>query len=121
MGLGEISMNESSEPKNSSDSESALIDRRQQAILRCTREALSSAQQALENKHLDLKRLISNYMGGYCRYLPEICDYESTRDFIACVVYGMAIEAVCLDRGTKLLYGAQIALSAFRPPTKAKK
>ena len=92
-------------------------ERRLQAIRRCTEGALSRAQQALEDKHLslDLRRLLDNYMGGFKRYLPEICDYETACDFIACVAYGMSIEAIDMTRGTKLLYAAQVAVSAFRP------
>lgn len=92
-------------------------ERRLQAIRRCTEGALSSAQKALEDKHMsmDLRRLLNNYMGGFRRYLPEICDYESACDFIACVAYGMSIEAIAIPSGTKLLYAGQVAVSALRP------
>jgi hypothetical protein len=109
-------MSECSDPQGSSEPALSDAERRQQVILRCTKGGLSKAQKILEDGHTDLIRLISNYMGGYCRNLPEICDYESARDFIACVVYGMSIEAIAVERGTKLLYGAQVALAAFRPP-----
>jgi hypothetical protein len=92
-------------------------ERRLNAIRLCFSRALNKAQQAIEDKHMkpDLRNYLENYMGGYCRYLPEICDIESARDFIACVTYGMSVEAINLERGTKLLYAAQVALSAFRP------
>lgn len=92
-------------------------ERRMQAIARCTEESLSKAQQKLEDKHLtpDLRRLIDNYRGGYKRYLPEICDLESALDYLACVIYGMNIEAIDIETGTKLVYAAQVAPYAFRP------
>src|ERR1700722_11769043 len=108
-------MPEPTEPLEIEEGEETEAERRQQAIARCTRGGLSNAQKALEEKYLDLRKVINNYMGGYCRYLPEICDYESARDFIACVIYGMGIEAIAVERGTKLLYGAQVAVIAFRP------
>lgn len=113
-------MNQPSDPQGEPESAETPEDRRKQAILRCTQGALSKAQEALERKYQDLVITLDNYRGGYCRYLPEICDYESARDFIACVVYGMGIEAIGMERGTKLLYGAQVALTAFRPPRETK-
>lgn len=109
-----------SEPAQQNDSAQPSIppqQRRLDAIRRCTEGALSSAQQYLEDKYLnpDLRRLLDNYMGGYKRYLPEICDFESACDFIACVTYGLSIEAITLERGTKLLYAGQIAVNALRP------
>jgi hypothetical protein len=108
-------MTESLDPACQPEPALTEAERRQQVILRCTKQALSKAQKALEAEHFDLRRVLNNYMGGYCRYLPEVCDYESARDFIACVIYGMGIEAISMERGTKLLYGAQVALAAFRP------
>jgi len=113
-------MSEPSEPQSQPEPVLTEAERRQQAILRCTRGALSNAQKALEREHLDLIRVIGNYTGGYCRFLPEICDFESARDYIACVLYGMGIEAITMDKGSKLLYGAQVALTAFRPLKEAR-
>ena len=92
-------------------------ERRIEAIRLCFTRALNKTQQAIEDKHMkpDLRCYLENYKSGYCRYLPEICDIESARDFIACVTYGMSVEAINLERGTKLLYAAQVAITAFRP------
>jgi hypothetical protein len=93
-------MSEPSEPQSQPEPVLTEAERRQQAILRCTKGALSKGQQALEREHVDLIRMIDNYMGGYCRHLPEICDYQSACDFIACVICGLGIEAISLERGT---------------------
>lgn len=111
-------MSDSSQQNNSSQPPSTPQQRRLEAIRRCTEGALSSAQKCLEDKYMSpsLSRVLDNYMGGFKRYLPEICDYETACDFIACVAYGMSIEAISLVSGSKLLYAGQIAVSALRPP-----
>jgi hypothetical protein len=58
---------------------------------------------------------------GYCMHLPRLNDAASIRDFIACVVYGMAIGAIPSSEGTRLLYGAQVALAALPGDPKKRK
>lgn len=65
-------------------------ERRRQAIARCTEEALSKAQHKLEDKYMNV---------GLRR-----------------VIDGMNIEAISIETGIKLVYAAQVALHAFRPP-----
>jgi len=50
---------------------------------------------------------------AYAAYLPKLSNADCIRDFIACVVYGMAIGAIPSSEGTRLLYGAQVAHSAL--------
>jgi hypothetical protein len=50
---------------------------------------------------------------AYCAMLPALVDRESIRDFIACVVQGMALEIFPGAVGTRLLYGAQVAQAAL--------
>jgi hypothetical protein len=52
---------------------------------------------------------------AYCNALPKLSDRESVRDFIACVVHGMAVGIIPGSDGTRLLYGAQVAQSALPP------
>ena len=46
--------------------------------------------------------------------MPQLSGYDNIRDFIACVVNAMLIGAIEDNQGTKLLYGAQVALATVR-------
>ena len=92
-----------------------------EAISRCCNHSFSAARKALAKEFMDLSIVLDAYVNNYRKALPEPYDYESTCDFIACVVYGMAIRAIDNVEGPKLLYGAQIALGAFRPSTRKEK
>ena len=58
---------------------------------------------------------------AYCASLPPVVGYENICDFIACVTYGISFGAIKAEMGTKLLYGAQIALSTLAPAAKTEK
>jgi len=49
---------------------------------------------------------------AYAANLPMLANADCIRDFIACVVHGMAIGAIPSSEGARLLYGAQVAHSA---------
>jgi hypothetical protein len=51
---------------------------------------------------------------AYRDAMPPLSGYENIRDFIACVAHAMLIGAILDDKGTKLLYAAQVALSTLR-------
>jgi hypothetical protein len=51
---------------------------------------------------------------AYRDAMPSLSGYENIRDFIACVVNAMLIGAIEDNQGTKLLYGAQVALTTIR-------
>lgn len=51
---------------------------------------------------------------AYRDAIPPLSEYENIRDFIACVAHAMLIGAILDDKGTKLLYAAQVALSTLR-------
>ena len=59
---------------------------------------------------------------AYCKALPPLAGYASTRDFIACVAHGILIEAIPQKRANQLLYAAQVALASLHyepnPPKK---
>ncbi len=58
---------------------------------------------------------------AYRGAMPPLVGYEGIRDFIACVAYGILIEAIPSERSGQLLYAAQVALSALlRTPKPAK-
>lgn len=46
--------------------------------------------------------------------MPAPIDLESTRDFIACVTFGVLADLFPLKEATALYYGAQVALSVNR-------
>lgn len=56
---------------------------------------------------------------SYLAAMPPLAGYQNICDFIACVGYGMVIEVVEQGASGKLLYAAQVALSAI--PNQAKK
>jgi len=58
---------------------------------------------------------------AYCEAMPNLSGYENIRDFIACAAHGMVIRAIDRNEGPKLLYAAQVALSALRSEPKTKK
>jgi hypothetical protein len=58
---------------------------------------------------------------AYRESMPALSGIESIRDFIACVAYGMLVDAITDDRGTRLLYAAQVALTAAAKNSPSKK
>ncbi len=90
------------------------------AVEICTRNYFADTKKLLEEE-VSQEKLA--YMGklSYCSVLPHLSDPESIREFIACVVYGMAIGAIPSTEGTRLLYGAQVAHSALPSPKSRKK
>jgi len=58
---------------------------------------------------------------AYRAALPPLTSRENCRDFIACVAQGMLLGAIEEKDGGKLLYAAQIALSAAGNPEKLQK
>lgn len=90
-------------------------DRRRAAVLRCCQSRADAIKIAMESPYYT-NPMWCHYdqSNGYCKALPDLVDYESTLDFIACVLYGMGISAIDAKKGSKLLYGAQVALTAYK-------
>ncbi len=61
---------------------------------------------------------------AYRNAMPTMTDRQSIADFIACVTHGLLLKFINDEVATKLLYGAQVALSALprenkiKPPSK---
>lgn len=55
---------------------------------------------------------------AYLKAMPNFLDYESIRDFIACVAYGMINGAIHPISDPKYFYAAQVAVSALRQAPK---
>ena len=58
---------------------------------------------------------------AYRSLMPQPTTREAIQDYIACVLHGIAIEAIDKGTGTKLLYGAQIAIAALPKEAKGKR
>jgi hypothetical protein len=82
------------------------------AIARC-REAWQNRYKAARAKGRSDAFATCDADESYCEAMPPLLDYESIRDFIACVAHGMLIEVILHKNGTQLLYAAQVALAAL--------
>ena len=51
---------------------------------------------------------------AYRSAMPSLSGQENIRDFVACVAHGMLLGTIEGKNATKLLYAAQVALSAIR-------
>ena len=58
---------------------------------------------------------------AYRSIMPQPTTREAIQDYIACVLHGIAIKAIDEGTGTKLLYGAQIAIAALPKEAKEKR
>ena len=90
------------------------------AVEVCCGYYISTIQELREKKHNEDAVSRAGQI-AYCSVLPRLSDSETIRDFIACVVHGMAIGAIPSSEGTRLLYGAQVAHSALPSPKRHKK
>jgi hypothetical protein len=90
------------------------------AVARCL-SAWAGAYKAERAKHKSNFEASQVAEKAYRDTMPPLSGYENIRDFIACVANAMLIGAIADDKGTKLLYAAQIALTTVRrQPTPSK-
>jgi hypothetical protein len=82
------------------------------AVQICLQSYISNKKELLDkgNNPVDVERAARI---AYAGNLPMLSNADCIRDFIACVVHGMAIGAILSSEGTRLLYGAQVAHSAL--------
>ena len=83
------------------------------AVARCM-SAWTSAYKAEFTKCKDEDDASEEAQKAYREAMPPLSGYDNIRDFIACVVNAMLIGAIEDNQGTKLLYGAQVALTTVR-------
>jgi hypothetical protein len=83
------------------------------AISRCL-DAWNRAYQANLAKGKGKATAMVNADQAYQQAMPPLSSHQNIRDFIACIAHGVLIHAVSLDCSAKLLYAAQVALSALR-------
>lgn len=84
-------------------------------------ESYLNITQPLREKKISEENIARAGQMAYCTAMPRLADSESIREFIACVVHGMAIGAIPSQEGTRLLYGAQVAHSALPSQKRRKK
>jgi hypothetical protein len=83
------------------------------AIRRCCQAWYSAFRAAqVANTNPVSVRMRANEAYRYA--MPPLTSTENVRDFVACVVHGMMVGAIVDERGTRWLYAAQVAASAFR-------
>jgi hypothetical protein len=70
------------------------------------------------NKHEHFAGLAAGV--AYRKVLPPLSDTESIRDFVACVAQGLLLQAIEEKAVGKLIYAAQVALSAASRHPKTK-
>jgi len=99
---------------------SSALQIRAPAVQRCTDARERSLQDSRAKK-------LSNFETkeradlAYQAAMPNLSGYENIRDFIACVSYGTIAGGVHPIESTRLLYSAQVAISALRLAPKDKK
>jgi hypothetical protein len=83
------------------------------AVARCL-NAWENAYHAVFAKCEDEDDALEEAQKAYRDAMPPLSGYNNIRDFIACVVNAMLIGVIADNQGTKLLYGAQVALTTVR-------
>jgi len=77
-------------------------------------ESLAEEEEMDEDEEFDEYRAAKDAAIAFRSAMPPLSGKDNIRDFIACVAHGMLIGAIDEDKGTKLLYAAQIALTGVR-------
>ncbi len=90
------------------------------AVLRCW-VASKVAQGTAAERDISVTQIMKVIRNGYCAALPPLVGYENVCDNIACVSFGMSLGFIEPETGSKLLYAAQIALSAIPPADRTAK
>ena len=91
------------------------------AIRRCC-AAWQRAQKAYfeesEDRYKDPVRAAEAAGRAYCNAMPVLAGEDGIRDFIACAAHGILIETIPQERGTQLIYAAQVALNLLHLQSK---
>lgn len=92
------------------------------AVARCCDALRRAALADLREDDLSYTDMLSrNARQAYSNLLPPLDSYQNICNFVACVTFGIAIQAIPHESASKLLYGAQVAFNAIgRPPKTAK-
>jgi hypothetical protein len=88
------------------------------AVARCCDAYTTAFMAAFADDPEDEFDARSHGKDAYRKALPPLSGNRNIRDFIACVAYGILIEAIDDSRGTRLLYAAQVAHTMRRTKSK---
>jgi hypothetical protein len=58
---------------------------------------------------------------AYRTAMPALSSPDNIRDFVACIAHGILLEIIPQDQSTRLLYAAQVAITAHRKPPSPRK
>lgn len=99
----------------STDSQPALPQGSQlnPAVLRC-RQAWAAARREAAARRKDSYDVRKAANSAFRDAMPSLSGIENIQDFIACVADGMMFEVISSLEAPRLLYAAQVAVSAHR-------
>jgi hypothetical protein len=90
------------------------------AVARCQAAWLHAKKVARTRRYTSYKTF-SFANNAFSNAMPPLSTLESIRDFIACVAHGILIGVFSTEQSTRLLYAAQVAISAQRKTTAPRK
>jgi hypothetical protein len=92
---------------------------RNPAVYRCCVVAQRAVRAVLKEDSDNILQAMWDATNDYYNVMPSLAGHENIRDFIACVAQGMLLGVIDHEEGARLLYAAQVALSALpREPKK---
>ncbi|MGD0293742.1 MAG: hypothetical protein ABSB30_07790 [Terracidiphilus sp.] len=94
-----------------SAAEEPSINTENPAVVRCV-SAWAAAYKEAKAQNKDNYDASKEATQAYRNAMPSLSGFENTRDFIACVARGILLGVIDGKIGAKLLYAAQVALSA---------
>ncbi|HUX44245.1 MAG TPA: hypothetical protein VMV57_05800 [Terracidiphilus sp.] len=83
------------------------------AVAHCLHAFRTVYKTELTRGELDF-RALQRAGSAFRNAMPPLDDHHNIRNFIACVAQGILLGAVDVRQSSKLLYAAQVALSAIR-------
>lgn len=96
------------EPTDNTASAKAAVRRCNAAYQRAYKATLQ--QEAKNNPFATMSASIEACT-AYCNAMPALVGEEGIRDFLACAAHGVLIGAIPQNKGTQVIYAAQVTLS----------
>ena len=82
-------------------------------LLRCCKAWIRAHESALARGVNPVSAILRGNE-AYRNSMPPLSGADNIRDYIACVAHGMVVRTILPEIGTRLLYAAQVALSACK-------
>jgi hypothetical protein len=96
------------------------VAERNPAVVRCFAAYKSAHQKAKSRGKTEYEAAMEGE-AAYRDAFPSLCGLQNIADFIACVAHAILVGVVKDAEGPRLLYAAQVASSALRAMSSAKK